>query len=252
MVYDIGLAYGHNKTLQREVLMYIIASAMGNATGALAVMHGSKVLIKRASLRVFQQIVKGLAGKITQKVLASAFAKFVPVLGAVVLATWSKFSTTAIGKKAAELFAQDIQFDENSEISDIDAIPETELKPESSTEIVTAPLSVEKEKTLCLIALMKIDGQIKAEEIEFVKPFIESLNFPYEEKQAILNMTTNTDKVNFNLDAIKNDPSESITLLIDLIALAKRDNEFHVTEKMFIRQIGKQLNFTDDEINEMM
>lgn len=122
MVYDIGLAYGQNKVLNKEVLMFIVANAMGNATGSLAVMHGSKLLIKRASLRVMQQLIRKLAGSIAQKILRSMVAKWLPIVGAAALATWTKFSTTSIGKKAAETFEKEIEFDESSEITEIEEI----------------------------------------------------------------------------------------------------------------------------------
>jgi len=40
--------------------------------------------------------------------------------------------------------------------------------------------------------------------------------------------------------------------MLDLIALAKRDQEFHVTEKMYIKQIGKFLGYSDDDMMAMM
>ncbi len=37
-----------------------------------------------------------------------------------------------------------------------------------------------------------------------------------------------------------------------MIALAKRDGTFHITEKIFVKRIGKLLGFSDDEIEETM
>ena len=246
MVYDIGIAYGHSKVLKKEVLMVIFATAMGNATGALAMMHGSKILIKRASLRVMQQMIKGLAGSVTQKLLKSMVAKWLPILGAVALATWTKFTTAHVGKKASELFEKEIEYDENIEITDIgdDSTIEDKITPES--------ISIEKAKILCLISLIKVDGQIRNEEIEFVKPFIEGLDIPEAQRNELLNLALNKEKVSFNIDIFKNNHKEAIPLLVDMIALAKRNNEFHPTEQMYIKQIAKELNFSDEEIKDLM
>lgn len=246
MVYDIGLAYGRHKVLKPEVLMYIVASAMGNATGTLAIMHGSKILVKRASLKVMQQLIKILTGSIAQRLLRSMVAKFLPILGALALATWTKYSTSAIGKKAANIFEQEIVYDENNEITDLGV---HEIIEEKST---PETVNIEKEQILCLISLIKIDKKIKDEEIEFVKPMIDNLNVPEIQKQYLSNLAINNEKVNFNIEVFKNNPNESIPLIMDMVALAKRDNEFHPAEILYIKQIAKQLNFSEDDIAELL
>jgi hypothetical protein len=40
--------------------------------------------------------------------------------------------------------------------------------------------------------------------------------------------------------------------LVDLVTLAKRDGTFHITEKMFIKQVGKLLGFPETDIDEVM
>ncbi|MFC1853807.1 hypothetical protein ACFL27_26790 [candidate division CSSED10-310 bacterium] len=47
-------------------------------------------------------------------------------------------------------------------------------------------------------------------------------------------------------------PDESLGLLMDLIALAKRDNEFHVTEKMYIKKVGSIIGYSAEDIVMMM
>ncbi len=247
MVYDLGIAYGQGKVLRTEVLMYIVASAMGSATGTLAVMHGSKLLIKRSSLGVMQQLIKKLAGSIAQKILKSSVVRFLPLLGAVVLATWTKISTTSIGNKASAIFENEIQYDESTEISDVELD-----NAQAAEEATVNGITIEKERILCFIALIKIDGQIADEELEFIKPLIDDLDVLKAEKLHLLNLISSKDKVVYNIDVFKNNPSESIQLMIDLVALAKRDNDFHPTEKFLIKQIGKQLEFSETDIAELL
>ena len=60
MIYDVGMAYGKSEVLNKELLAGILITAMGSSAGSLLVMHGTKVLVKRVALRVFQQIMKKL------------------------------------------------------------------------------------------------------------------------------------------------------------------------------------------------
>jgi uncharacterized tellurite resistance protein B-like protein len=62
--------------------------------------------------------------------------------------------------------------------------------------------------------------------------------------------STETIKVDYSL--FKEDLNESLGLISDLISLAKRDGEFHIKEKMFIKQVGHILNYSEKDLNEMM
>jgi len=66
MIYDIGMAYGKEKRLTKELLLGVTIAAIGSSSGGLLVMHGSKVVVKKSSVKVFQNVVKILAGKVTQ------------------------------------------------------------------------------------------------------------------------------------------------------------------------------------------
>src|SRR5688572_24203502 len=82
MIYDVGIAYGKGKVLNKELLAGVLLSAMGSSAGSLLVMQGNKVFVKRVALRVFQKIIVMLAGRITQQALKSAISKWLPVVGA--------------------------------------------------------------------------------------------------------------------------------------------------------------------------
>lgn len=60
----------------------------------------------------------------------SMAAKWLPIAGAVAMATWSKYSTHQIGNKAIEVFSRSIEF-ENDEMLEINtpdlAIEDTDL-----------------------------------------------------------------------------------------------------------------------------
>jgi hypothetical protein len=50
MIYDVGMAYGKSKVLNKELLAGVLLTAMGSSTGSVLVMQGNKVLVKRVAL----------------------------------------------------------------------------------------------------------------------------------------------------------------------------------------------------------
>ena len=109
MVYDIGVANGKESMITKELLAGIVLSAIGNGATGLLVMHGSKILVRRTSLRVFQKIVSLLAGKVTQQALKAAISKWLPIVGAAFMAWLSGHMTQKIGRTANEIFSKEIE-----------------------------------------------------------------------------------------------------------------------------------------------
>jgi uncharacterized tellurite resistance protein B-like protein len=252
MIYDVGMAYEKNKFLNKELLAGILITAMGASTGSLLVMHGSKVLVKRVALRQFQKIITILAGKITQQVLKSAIGKWLPVVGATALAVWSNYMTRRVGKKAIEIFEKEIVLSE-------EVIDEMPLETETAS-VQTAPIS--RVATLCispdmpkvqtLVNLMKVDGTIKAEEQEYVQTIIDNADLTENERTVLTLAIDNNEKFPVDYSAFASSPDDAIGLLVDIVTLAKRDSTFHITEKMFVKQVGKLLGFSEDDIDETM
>ncbi|MCA9899997.1 MAG: TerB family tellurite resistance protein [Ardenticatenaceae bacterium] len=252
MIYDVGMAYGKDKVLSKELLAGVLLTAMGAGTGSLLVMHGSKVLVKRVALRQFQRIIAMLAGKITQQALKSAIGKWLPFIGAAALAVWSNYLTRQVGKKAIEIFEKEIVLSE-------DIIEEMSLESESATvqtattgRVTTLDISPDMPKVQTLANLMKVDGTIKAEEREYLQTIISNADLTESEKQDLTQSIDNNGKFVVDYSAFACSPDDAIGLLVDMVTLAKRDGTFHITEKMFIRRVGKLLGFSDDDLEETM
>jgi uncharacterized protein (DUF697 family) len=110
MIYDLGVVYGKEDAMTRDLLLGVFAYAMGSGALGLVSVKGSQVLVRRASLRIIQKIVQWLGGKITQRVLKQFLSRWVPIAGAVLMAVWARQSTMEIGHHAAELLQKDLQF----------------------------------------------------------------------------------------------------------------------------------------------
>jgi uncharacterized tellurite resistance protein B-like protein/uncharacterized protein (DUF697 family) len=252
MIYDVGMAYGKSKVLSKELLAGILLTALGAGTGSLLVMQGSKVLVKRVALRQFQRIITILAGKITQQALKSAIGKWLPFLGAVALAAWSNYLTRRVGEKAIEIFEKEIVLSE-------ELIDEMPLETESvsvPTAIIsrasTLSISPDMLKVQTLVNLMRIDGTIEAEEREYVQTIIGNAILTESEKEELAQAIDQNGKFVVDYSAFADSPDDAIGLLVDMVTLAKRDGTFHITEKMFLKQVGKLLGFSDSDIDETM
>ena len=252
MIYDVGMAYGKSKVLSKELLAGILITAMGASAGSLLIMQGSKVLVKRVALRVFQKIIAMLAGKITQQALKSAISKWLPGVGAAAMAVWSNYLTRQVGKKAIEIFEKEIVLSEEV----IEEIPlETESVSVLTTTISrssTPSISPDMPKVQTLVNLMKVDGAIKAEEREYVQTIIGNADLTESEKADLTQAIDKSGKFVLDYSAFASSPDDAIGLLVDMMTLAKRDGAFHITEKMFVKQVGKLLGFSDNDIDETM
>mgnify|MGYP000014694139 CR=1 FL=1 len=252
MIYDIGMAYGKSKVLNKELLAGILITAMGASAGSLLIMQGSKVLVKRVALRVFQRIIALLAGKITQQALKSTISKWLPIVGPAAMAIWSNYLTQQVGKKAIEIFEKEIVLSEEI----IEEVPleieSLSVRTANISHSSTASISPDLPKVQTLINLIKVDGTIKAEEHEYAQTIINNADLTESEKASLMQAIDKSGKFVVDYSAFASSPDDAIGLLVDMVTLAKRDGTFHITEKMFVKQVGKLLGFSDDDIDETM
>lgn len=116
MIYDLGVAHGKETQLNSRLLLAIFATVAGGGAIGLAAVHGGRLVVKRAALRVVQQIIVWLGGKITQRALRSLLAKWVPLVGAAAMALWARQSTDSMGREAVKLLKLDIVEDDEVQV----------------------------------------------------------------------------------------------------------------------------------------
>lgn len=243
MIYDIAKINGQ-KEIPSELIVGVLFCASGRGAGSLIIIHGQKVMAKRVGAQALQKIVAILGGKITQQAAKSMAAKWLPVAGAIAMAAWSKYTTNEIGQKAKEIFSKEIVF-ESQEMN-------VEVIESSENENLNIQTLIEKAKIECFIKLMKIDGRIDDNEVQFITDFINKCTLDSESKLELISKISDETKIEINYTLFQNNKEEALYLLIDLIALAKVDEKFHITEKLFIKEIGKTLGFSENELNELM
>ena len=242
MVYDIAKANGHNE-ITKELMLEVLIRAMGNVSGNLLIVHGQRIVVKRVGAQALQKIIVILGGKITQQAAKSMAAKWIPIAGAIAMAAWSKYTTNKIGQTAKEVFSKEIVF-ENSEINESNIIDIVDEKINLK--------SIQKTKVQILINLIKIDNNIDSSEIKFIEDFMDKIELDIDDKMDLIQQLNSQNKISADYNILKNNNEEILYLLIDLVALAKIDNEFHITEKLFIKEIAKILEFNQEELQLLM
>lgn len=243
MIYDIAKAHGHgHEKISKELMLGILFGAVGQGSTALFVIQGQKVMVKRVGARALQNVITLLGGKITQQAAKSMAAKWIPVAGAIAMAGWSKYSTKKIGEKAIDIFSN-VEIIVEDDNASFDALEVQEKKEE---------ISLEKTKIEILINLMKIDGKIDDEEVKLIERFLEQTDLSSDDKIELIGKLNDKSKIKIDYTPFKEDKEEALQLLIDLIALAKCDEQFHITEKMFIKEVSKNLGFDESDLAELM
>ena len=241
MVYDIAKANGHTE-ITRELMLGVFISAMGNATGNLLIIQGQRIVVKRVGMQAMQKIIAILGGKITQQAAKSMAAKWIPLAGAAAMAAWSKYSTNKIGTKAVEIFSKEIVMEDN-EIKEID------LPFSTVVETNCDEFAIEKLKIRIIINLIKIDGKIDDREIKLLEELMDKFQLESNDKLELISEINSRNKISIDYNLLKGNSEEILYLLIDLVAIAKADGEVHITEKLFIKEVAKSLDFDQSDLN---
>lgn len=236
MIYDIGQAYGKGKIMNRDLLLSVFASGIGLGATSLAMMHGSKYIIKRASLRFFQKLVIMLAGRVSQQLIKSIVSKYLPVAGSIVMGAWARHSTQTIGKKAKQFLRSEIQM-ENVEVDSADSEPKIG--------------SLELEKIKSMINLMRADRINHELEKKFLLPLIESSDLAQSQKESLKADLEKNNSYSVDFSLFESHPDDKIMHIIDLVALSKADQEFHPAERMYIKSVAKFFSLSEEEIQEL-
>lgn len=251
LIYDIGKACGKTKKdLEPGLVLALFASAIGSKTIGLLSIHGGKVLVQRSSLRIVQKLVILAGGRVTQQVAKSVVAKWIPIAGAVGMAAWSRYLTKVIGEKALELFSLPFEYIETTSQDEAIIDENIQIISEIKTPKSNNYLSTEKAKISALINLMKIDSRIENSESEFIFKIISNSELTDDLKSKLIQSLGSKDLLEIDINDFDDD--ERIPLILDIISLAKIDDNLHTTELMYIKQIAKMLNFKEEEIGSFM
>jgi hypothetical protein len=108
MVADIAKLYGRSASLTREHMLYcLFRHSAAQVVRDLVVRSGERLLIQRTSLAVIQSIARRIGVRVSERGLASAVSRWLPVIGAVGVGGYAFYDTTQVAKTAMELFGSE-------------------------------------------------------------------------------------------------------------------------------------------------
>lgn len=220
------------------IYLCLAGNAVKDVTKNVGIKIGEKFAIKAVEkisgstiLNINKAVGFRLLTKLGEKGCIN-LGKAVPFLGGIIGCAFDSISTNIIGNVARTMFI--------AEISNFE-----------SEEIVT-PEPILIAKIVALINLMKIDGVKHDLELSFMKSMINESFFSDLTKTNLLTNLISEELAPVNYDIFKENKQDALNLMIDLIALAKKDGTVHIAEGQFIRQIAEKLDFSHDELNSLM
>lgn len=249
LIYDIGAAYGKKDAMSKELALGIFISAVGSSAGSLLVIHGGKVLVKRASLQVMQKLIILLGGRITQQAIKSAVSKWLPGVGAAAMAVWTGYLTKQIGAKAQEIMKQQIEQDGVAAL-DVDMIEPLDVAMGNADE--SAGSLAEYGRLQVLIDLAKVDGNLSDTEREALELQVEVSECTQAQRLQLRVALDGASQPLQGLDEIAGNPEAAISLLSAMVSFARKDGKVHITEKLYIKRIAGLLGFSAAEVDEFL
>jgi len=116
MVADIAAIYGKTATLTPEAMLYCcFKHGASHVFRDVVVRMGERILVKRTTLKIIQEICAKIGIKITQRLLGKTISRWVPIFGALAVGAYAKYDTNEVGKTASDFFKLDIEIEGDNE-----------------------------------------------------------------------------------------------------------------------------------------
>ena len=109
LVADIAAVSGKSKQLTRETLLYCLFGQEAFASEDLVVRIGQRFVVRRSSQKMFETFLGKLGLRIGRNLLGERVARWIPFVGAAVIARYSFNDTKKVGQTARELFSSAIE-----------------------------------------------------------------------------------------------------------------------------------------------
>jgi uncharacterized tellurite resistance protein B-like protein len=211
----------------------------------------SKSLIQRyvtgaALTKINQAVGFRLVTKFGTKGVVN-LGKAIPLFGGIVGGSFDAITTKKIGNVACNLFVVP-----EEEISTDEIVLIDELKNVKEDENVNKIIDLEIQKFFSYINLIKIDGKTTDDEVELLETLVNESDLSEEQKMEIIGKLGNGSMIDVDYSQWKDNIEQGINLINNLVALSKSDGQVHPTEKMFIKNVGRQLGIQDEDIMELI
>ena len=112
MVADVAACFGKSAQLNRQMMVYcLFRHGAAMLVRDVVARVGERVVVKQASLRVIQQLLRRIGVKVTQKTVGKSLSRWLPILGPVLIGGYSLMDTRSVGKTAIDTFGREIEIE---------------------------------------------------------------------------------------------------------------------------------------------
>lgn len=242
---------------------------MGAAAANNAIRTISKQIAQTAVKRLPQQaltkgviypIVKQVAIKLgydmNKDIFAKGVGKLIPVAGGLISGglTYATFRPAA--KRLQKRLQGEMEFfyrSMNMTGSETFSQPEeNDFIPYEEVSDASEPKCFDYQRIVILISIAHIDNAITEKERVYINTKIEEAEVTDDEKFELINYLKEGKVPKISFDLFKDDEKEGVRLLSESIELLKLDRRFTLGEKLYIRKIGKELGYSQEELEEFM
>jgi len=121
-----------------------------------------------------------------------------------------------------------------------------------NAEVPTDVTALKMIRLHALINLMKADGTVDTAESDFVNELIVVANLNDDQRRDLETRLTAKTLMAVDFAPLRGRPEEALSLIMDLVALAQKDNKLHPAEKIYIKKTAEQLGLPKEEIEELL
>jgi len=112
MVADVAACFGKSAQLNRQMMVYcLFRHGAAMLVRDVVARVGERVVVKQASLRVIQQLLRRIGIQVTQKTVGKSLSRWLPILGPILIGGYSLIDTRSVGKTAIDTFGRQIDFE---------------------------------------------------------------------------------------------------------------------------------------------
>ena len=112
MVADVAACFGQTAQLNRQMMVYcLFRHGAAMLVRDVVARVGERIVVKQASVRVIQQLLRRIGVTVTQKTVGKSLSRWLPIIGPVLIGGYSLMDTRAVGKTAIDTFSRQIELE---------------------------------------------------------------------------------------------------------------------------------------------
>lgn len=220
LVQAIACLAGRNLIDDEEVKQLSFISLLGAQVSGVA----KKKMLEGGIEKFLPKIAEKLASKMLG---TSGILKCIPIISGVIGTSLDALTTYGIAKAAQELFLGEI------------------MKEESLAKM-------QQERIKLLINMAHVDGELADGEKELIQQMIDDSDFSEDKKQELTAALSDMTPIKIDFSPFKEEKVYAVNVITGLVSVMNADGKVHLSEKLYLMEIAKEVNISKDEIEDII